>query len=358
MKRTIPLLLTIFLFSVQGQAQKKVYTSAIQAGRDSIRIFMNQGKVPGVAIGVLVDGKVVWSQGFGYADLEQKVPVDPAKTKFRIASISKSLTAAGLAVLYEQGKIQLDSSIYFYLPGFPKKKYRPTIRQLAGHTAGIRWYQGEEFFITKHYATVKEGLSIFENDSLLFRPGTKFGYTSFGFNLLSAAMEKAAGMDFLSFMNEQVLKPRQLTNTVPDLTDSLIAHRSRFYEVRDNRWVNAPFVDNSYKWGGGGFLSSSEDLLKFGDQFLHPGPLKKETIELFTASQRLADGTETGYGIGWGCGTDKKGRKWFGHRGGAVGGASDILIYPNEKVVVVLLTNLSGAAINDLPAALADLFMK
>ena len=354
---TLPFLLAIILFSLPGHAQKNPFSASIQSSEDSINAFLKKNRAPGLAITVVVQGKVVWSKGFGFGDLEQKVPVDPAKTKFRIASISKSLTATGLAILYEQGKIQLDSSIYFYLPDFPKKRYRPTVRQLAGHIAGIRTYVGEEFFITKRYNSVTDAITIFQNDSLLFKPGTGYEYTTLGFNLLSAVMEKAVGKDFLSFMNEQVFKPLQMKNTVPDLTDSLIAFRSRPYEVRNGRWYNTRFVDNSYKWAGGGFLSTSEDLAKFGNQYLQPGFLKKETVELFTTSQKLADGTETAYGIGWGTRKDKKGKYWFGHSGGAVGGSSDLVIYPKEKVVVVILVNLSGAGIDYLAHTVADLFI-
>ena len=99
----------------------KEHQPAIRASTDSIHAFMKRSQVPGLAVTVMIKGKIIWSEGFGYADLEQQVRVDPSKTKFRIASISKSITATGLAILYQRGKIQLDSSIYFYLPSFPEK---------------------------------------------------------------------------------------------------------------------------------------------------------------------------------------------------------------------------------------------
>jgi serine beta-lactamase-like protein LACTB, mitochondrial len=341
-----------------GYGQQRNYTTAIKASRDSVARFMKQKTVAGAAITVSVNGKIVWSEGFGFADLEQKIAVDPAKTKFRIASISKSMTATGLAVLYEQKKIQLDSSIVFYVPAFSKKKYRPTVRQLTGHLAGIRGYRGKEFFITQHYSTVMEGLDIILDDSLESKPGTKFLYSTHGFDLLSGVMEKASGEDFLSLMRKYVWGPLQLSNTVPDVVDSVISFRGRYYEVVNHLWVNSPFVDNSYKWAGGGFLSTSEDVAKFGNAYLQPGFLKQETITLFTSPQKLLNGGSTGYGIGWGSGKNKNGRYWFGHSGGAVGGSSNLIIYPTEKVVVAILTNVSGLGLERTAHTVGELFMK
>jgi CubicO group peptidase (beta-lactamase class C family) len=319
---------------------------------------MKRNQIPGLALTVSVSGKIISSEGFGYADLEQKVPVNPAKTKFRIGSISKALTAAGLAKLYEQKKIILDSSLYFYLPDFPKHQYRPTIRQLAGHIAGVRHYKGDEWYNTHHYNTVFEGLSMFRDDSLNFRPGNKYQYTSHGFNLLSAVMEKAAGKDFLSLMKDEVFTPLHLTNTTPDLNDSIIEYRTRFYDVQDRRWVNAPYVDNSYKWAGGGFISSAEDIEKFGNALLGESFLKKETIQYFIKPQKLNDGSFTNYGMGFFSGKDHRQKSYFGHSGGSVGGTTDMVIYPNEKVVVVVLTNLSGANLGATARYIANLYMQ
>jgi CubicO group peptidase (beta-lactamase class C family) len=322
-----------------------------------VKVYLKRTGAPGLAATVSVQGKIVWSHGFGLADVEQNVPVNPARTKFRIASISKPITATVLARLYEQGKIQLDSSIYFYLPNFPVKKYRPTLKQLAGHLGGVRHYRENEFLNSKRYATVTEGLTIFQDDSLLHAPGTKYQYSSYSFNLLSAAMEKASGKDFVTLVNDLLIRPYHLTNITPDYNDSLIAFRSRFYEVHDKHITNSPSVDNSNKWAGGGFLATSEELIRFGNLYLQPGFLKKETIDLFTSPQKFNDGTPTGYGLGWSSAVDKKGRASFGHSGGAVGGSSNLVIYPKEKVVVVILTNYSGANLHPLTATLAELFL-
>jgi len=156
--------------------------------------------IPGVTLAVAVDGRIVYAEGFGYADLEQRVPVWPT-TKFRIASDSKPLTAAGLLLLVEQGRIDLDPPVEKYVPSFPDKGAKITARLLAGHLAGIRHYQDDEFQIARHYDSVLEGLKIFADDPLVSPPGKEFHYSSYGFNLLSAVMESAAGENFLAYMH-------------------------------------------------------------------------------------------------------------------------------------------------------------
>ena len=185
---------------------------------------------PGLALAVAVDGKIVYSEGFGFADLEERVPVWPT-TKFRIGSISKPLTAVGLMELVQSGKMDLDAPIQKYVPSFPDKGALITVRMVGGHLGGIRHYQGEEFVIQRHYANVTEGLAIFKNDPLVSPPGTKFNYSSYGFNLLSAAIESASGQDFLSYMQASVFTPMGLVHTTPDLNSQIVEQRSRFYEL-------------------------------------------------------------------------------------------------------------------------------
>ena len=350
------LFISLSTLAACGQS-KSNFKTAITASRDSVNALMKRRNIPGISVTVMVDGKIAWSEGFGFADLEQKVKVDPAKTKFRIGSISKSLTAAGLAKLYEANKIILDSTIYFYLPNYPKYKYKFTIKQLAGHIAGVRHYKGNEWYSTQHYYSVTEGLSMFKDDSLNFKPGLKYQYTSHGFNLLSAVMEKAARQNFLLFMQNEIFTPLNLTNTKADVNDSIIDSRTRFYEIRNSRVKNAPYVDNSYKWAGGGFISTSNDIAAFGNALLGNTFLKPETIKLFTTPQKLNDGSTTTYGIGFAVGKDSKQNSWFGHSGGSVGGTTDMVIYPDQKVVVVVLTNLSDARLGSISRQVAQMFM-
>lgn len=296
--------------------------------------------IPGAAIAVAVDGHLVYAEGFGYADLEERVPVWPT-TKFRIGSISKSLTATALVQLVEQGKIDLDAPVQKYVPSFPDKGAKITPRLLAGHLAGIRHYKGDEFQIAQHYDSVLDGLKIFENDPLVAPPGTGFHYSSYGYDLLSAVIESASGDSFLEYMQRHVFTPLGLVDTTADQNRSIIEQRSRFYEREgDGTTDNAPYVDNSYKWAGG-FLSTPEDLVRFGSALLHPGFLPESALRLLFTSQKTISGQETGYGMGWFIQKSQSGLRIYQHSGGSVGGTSQLIIYPDTGVVVALTTNLS-----------------
>ncbi len=218
-----------------------------------------------------------------------------------------------------------------------------TTRMLAGHLAGIRHYQDDEFAISKHYEKVAEGLKIFADDPLVSSPGKEFHYSSYGFNLVSAAMEAASGETFLSYMHEHVFGPLGLRNTIEDQPTVIIAERARFYEKpKDQPEQNAPYVDNSYKWAGGGFLSTSEDLARFGSALLQPVFLKPESLRLLFTSQKTKDGKESGYGMGWFVGKSKSGQRIFQHSGGSVGGSSQLILYPDAHVVVAMICNFGG----------------
>jgi serine beta-lactamase-like protein LACTB, mitochondrial len=299
--------------------------------------------LPGVQVAVAVNGKLVWSEGFGYADAERRRPVTH-ETQFRIGSVSKPLTAAAVALLHERGKLDLDAPVQRYVPSFPEKGYPITTRQLAGHLAGIRHYRDREFYLNRRFDTVLDGLTIFQDDSLLFPPGTRFSYTSYGWNLISAVVEGASGESFLRYISAHVFRPLALTHTAPDRVDSLIPGRTQYYD-RDTAgsYHIAPAVDNSYKWAGGGFVSTAEDLVKFGSALLGPGFLSPETLELLFTSQRTTSGEETRYGIGWFVSTDSLGHRWAFHGGGAVGGTAVFGLDRDSRLVVAILTNLSDA---------------
>src|SRR6267143_1821276 len=300
-------------------------------------------RIPGVQVALAVNGKLAWSEGFGYADAERQQPVT-RETQFRIGSVSKPLTATAVALLYEQGKLDLDVPVQRYVPSFPDKGYPITTRQLAGHLAGIRHYKDQEFFSNRHYASVLDGLKIFQDDSLLFPPGTRFSYTSYGWNLVSAVVEGASGDNFLHYISAHVFRPLGLTHTAPDRVDSVIPGRAQFYD-RDSAgsFHIAPAVDNSYKWAGGGFVSSAEDLVKFGSALLQPGCLKPATLDLLFTSQRTSAGEETGCGIGFFLTTDSLGHRWVFHGGGAVCGTAVFGLDRDSRVVVAILTNLTDA---------------
>ena len=332
------------------------YAEVVEEARARVRADLAARGYPGIAIAVAVDGETVWSEGFGYANLEHRVPMQPS-VKFRVGSISKSLTAAAVAGLVEDGRLDLDAPVQKYVPSFPEKAHPITARQLGGHLAGIRHYQGNENFIRDPYPTVLDGLPIFADDPLLHEPGTAFAYTSYGFNLLSAVVEGAAQKPFLDHMREAVFRPLGLRDTVADFVTPIIPGRTSYY-VRDDagRVVNAPWVDNSYKWAGGGFLSTTGDVLAFANAHLDDGFLSKASRELLFTEQKTRDGEGVGYGLGWFIRTREDGRRLLSHSGGSVGGTSLMVMEPESRVVVVGLINLTRAN-NAVVREVLDLFI-
>lgn len=333
------------------------YASAVDSARMILDSLMRANQIPGLSIAVSVHGAVVWSEGLGYADLELESPVTTT-TRFRIGSISKSLTATALAQLYERGALDFDATVQRYVPTFPEKRWPVTVRHVAGHLAGIRHYASDdEFLLNRRFRTVQDGLALFQDDTLMFEPGTRYLYSTFGWNLLSAVVEQASGREFLGYMHEQVFRSLRMRHTVADHVDSIVSGRTRFYaRARDGAVVNAPVVDNSYKWAGGGFLSTPEDLLLFANAHLDGTILRPETVALLWTSQRTSDGTETGYGIGWRA-ADIRGHRVISHSGGSVGGNCLLLIYPNAGVALAVTANVSNAGYARVPQRIAELFV-
>ncbi|HET7273929.1 MAG TPA: serine hydrolase domain-containing protein [Longimicrobiaceae bacterium] len=335
------------------------HSAAIEAGRGIIEQVMEENSIPGMSVAVGVDGAIVWSEGFGYADLEHRTPATTL-TRFRIGSVSKPVTSAAIGKLYEEGDLDLDAPVQQYVPGFPEKRWPVTTRQLGGHLAGIRHYRGDEMLNSHRYETVEEGLTIFAADSLLHEPGSAYEYSSYGWNLISAVVEGASGDEFLPYMRREVFLPLGLRSIVAEHTDSIIAHRASFYELSDDGEVlNAPYVDNSYKWAGGGFISNTEDLVRFAYGMLDGTLLEPATVHLLFTSQRTTAGELTNYGIGWRSGVDEAGRRWVGHTGGSVGGRAVLVIYPDQEIVVAALANLGSAPMSpELAAEVAEGFVK
>jgi CubicO group peptidase (beta-lactamase class C family) len=332
------------------------WSDAVDRSRALVHAHLDRLGVPGASVAVAVDGAVVWAEGFGQADVENHVAVTP-ESRFRIASISKALTAAAVGKLVDDGRLDLDAPVQRYVPSFPEKPQGTlTTRLLGGHLAGVRHYRGLEFQSARHYDDVVDALEIFEDDPLLAPPGESYSYSTYGWNLISAVVQGASGETFLHTMRTEVLDPLGLRATVAEWGDSIIIGRVRPYRRSgDGRLVNAPFVDNSNKWAGGGYLSTASDLVRYGSAWLDPGFLKPATVRSMWTSQRTAGGEETGYGIGWSVGDVDGGRQVW-HTGGAVGGSTILLIWPDDGIVVSILTNLESARPIDPAREIAGLF--
>jgi serine beta-lactamase-like protein LACTB len=302
---------------------------------------------PAFSWAIAVDGKLVAADAYGFADLEERLPAT-TETKFRIGSVSKTLTTAGLAALYEQGKLDLDVPIQRYVPKFPDKGHPITLRELAGHLGGIRNYLEGDFLPgqdnQKHYDNLQDALAIFAKDPLVEVPGAKFNYSVFGFCLIGMSLETASGESFPAFMHDRIFAPLGMRNTTTDENFKLIDHRTRFYDLNsDGSFRNANYIDSSYKWPAGGFLSTPSDLAVFGAALARPGFLKASTLALLFTAQRTSAGESTGYGMGWFV--HEKGQSkvfpehMFNHGGDIEGGQATIAIFPDYNIVVAYAMN-------------------
>jgi len=319
------------------------YEATIDTARAWVAHVVDEENYPGLSIAVAVDGELVWSEGFGFADVVAGEPVT-TESKFRVGSVSKPYTAAAIAQLMVDGRLDVDAPIQTYVPAFPEKQWVFSTRQVGGHIAGIRHYLGDENFSEVRYETVGEGLDIFKDSPLLFEPGTDYSYSSYGWNLVSAAVEGASGQPFLAYMDEHVFGPLGMDHTEADWATEDIENRVSFYvQSDDGTPVDAPYVDNSYKWAGGGFLSTPEDMIRFAEAHRAPGFLPQEGLDFLMTSQTLSNGSETGYGFGWTTAEDDSGRHLVGHTGGSVGGTTLMTMNPETGVIVAMAINLSRA---------------
>src|SRR5829696_1060385 len=188
------------------------YRAQIKAVRPLVGKMKRAFATPGLSVAIAAAGKLVWSESCGFADARRRLRVT-AGTQFRIGSVSKGITATAVARLYQQGRLDVDDDVRTYVPALPQDRPRVTLRQLGGHLAGIRHYEGAEAINTKHYASMTDSLRVFVDDPLVAPPGEAFHYSSYGFNLLGAALETAAGTTFTAAAQQAVLTPLGMNRT-------------------------------------------------------------------------------------------------------------------------------------------------
>ena len=352
-------LLFIFFLSSIAFAQEvtTVNQLEIDTAKKIAQDFYEKENIAGMAISVSKKGALIWSEGFGYADIATKKKIDPAKTQFRIASISKSLTAVALAKLMDENQLSLDASLYTYLPDYPKKKHDFTIRQIGGHIAGIRHYRGTEFILNKKM-NITEGLDIFKNDPLLSKPGSKYNYSTYGWNLLSEVIQKITGSPFNDYMTKSIFNPLKMFSTTTGITDSIMPNRTKFYiKTNAGEVILGPEVNNEFKAAGGGFIATAEDLVRFGNEIVSPKLISKNSFAELFKEQKTTDGKGIAYGVGFRVGLSENGTPKYGHSGGGIGASTYLLVYPKEKIVITILTNVSRIPVRELSNKLGAVFL-
>jgi serine beta-lactamase-like protein LACTB, mitochondrial len=339
------LLIALALVSVAtNAAAAAIPKSKIAAIERLVKAFIATNQIPGLSIAVVVDGKTEWTKAYGFADLENSVPVTPS-TLYRSASIGKTITATAAMQLVEQKKLDLDADIRDYCPAFPAKPWRVTPWNLLTHTSGIRHYGGphdkEESFSTTHYASVADALAPFKDNPLLFEPGTKWQYSTYGFDVLGCVIEGAAKTPFLTYMRDQVWRPAHMDATRDDDPSPIVPRRAAKYTRVNGHLQNAPAVDMSNRMPAGGYLTSAVDLGRFIEALLANRLVGASSFERMTTPAKLTTGEVIPYGLGWGVETEEWHNDRYVYHGGSSPGASGFLVVmPKHRFGVVYLTNL------------------
>jgi CubicO group peptidase (beta-lactamase class C family) len=328
----------------------------------SIAKFMSANSVPGVSVAVVENGENEWSQGYGMSDLENFVPAT-SRTLYRLASISKPLTATAAMQLWERGKLDLDAPVQKYCPAFPQKEWPITTRQLLGHLAGIRHYRSDsqddpEVGNTKHFNDgIAAGLKFFATDPLVAKPGTKFSYSTQGFTVAGCAIEGASGEKYVDFVRKNIFTPAGMNSTVADDRFAIILSRTRFYHKDESgKVLNADFLDSSYKIPGGGWLSSAEDMARFEVAVLSDKLIHRATRDVMWTPLKTADGSKNDYALGWETGKEL-GVLDVGHGGGQQGTSTFIMLVPERRAGVVVLTNMDGVDASSLATELMKIIL-
>lgn len=295
-------------------------------------------KIPGLSIGY-TRNSVTWAKGYGYADLENKVPAR-ADSSYRLASVTKPMTAVAILRLAEQGKVDLDAEVQAYVPYFPRKPYPITVRQLLGHLGGINAYvnpQAEQHF--KEPKDTRQSLAVFQDFDLVAEPGTRYRYTSYGYNLLGAVIEGASGQPYAEYMKANVWSPLGMDATRMDNPLELIPHRVRGYQLLDGQLKHSEFIDISSRFSAGGTRSSVTDMLRFGRGIAEGQLLTPASTTLMTTPMVTKNGDGTGYGMGWEV-RPLDGKFVISHDGVQPETSTHLFIFPSRKLSIAVAANL------------------
>ncbi len=351
--------------SVTHSAPLPQWADAVEQGRQIVRQGLTEQNLPGLSVAVGTSGDIVWAEGFGWADLEKQVPVAP-ETTFRIGTASTVLTSAAVGLLLEDGGLKLDDMIRTYVPEIPDRQWPVTLRQLMGHVAGVANDGGDEGPLFSQYCErpidALQFLSGYEVE-LLFEPGTQYHYSSYGWILVSAAVEAAADEPFLTFMQKQVFDPLGMHDTKADSARAPNRATSYFPRFAADPGYGLHLmrpINYSCYAGSSVFLSTPSDLVRFGMAINSGQLLRPASVQLLQTSERLTSGQETGYGLGWDIESVTLAgnpTRWVGHDGTSLGGmVASLMTFPERELVVSVTSNISYADTSAIALKVAQAF--
>ncbi|HEV2594492.1 MAG TPA: serine hydrolase domain-containing protein [Sphingomicrobium sp.] len=355
-------------------------TPEIQAKIDAAaKQFVDSGRVAGVSVAVLRKGGLIFANGYGRANLELAAPVT-ARTVFRIGSLSKQFTAAGVLLLAEQGKLNTDDKLSLYLPDFPRAN-EVTLRDLLNHTSGIHNFTESPLIerISKTGVTVKDLVADIAAQSPLydFDPGTGWWYSNSNYALLGAVIEKVSGKNWGAFLKAQIFDRLGMGDTAADNARDVVPARASGYSLAEGasgQFRNAEFTDMSVPYAAGALRSTVVDMARWNAALFGGRVLKAESLKEMLAPGRLRNGAENQTAIAWPGGKSfappsgyvpgpyafglshfsRNGRRIIGHDGSIAGFDCVMQTYVDEGLTIIVLTNTNGAA-HPLEAKLAKI---
>jgi CubicO group peptidase (beta-lactamase class C family) len=311
-----------------------------------VQAYVDNKQFMGSAL-VARDGKVLFSKGYGFANLEWEVPNSPT-AKFRLGSITKQFTAACILLLEERGKLKVDDLVKKYMPDAPAAWDKVTVFNLLTHTSGIPNFTGfPDYASTEAIPTTPEKLvARFRDKPLEFEPGEKWNYSNSGYVLLGYLIEKISQQSYSQFVQENIFTPLGMKDSGYDSNSAVIPHRASGYVPGEKGVTNAGYIDMSIPLSAGGLYSTTEDLLRWeqglmGGKLLAPASLQKMTTPF-----------KNDYAFGLAVHT-ANGHKVIEHGGGIEGFNTSLAYYPEDKLTVVVLANLNGQAPEAIAGKLA-----
>lgn len=337
------------------------YTDPIRQVSEDLDGYRRSLVAPSVSVAVAVRGQLVWADARGFADIRSRIPATP-ETVYAIGSVSKPITAALTALMWERGLLDIDTDIRNYVASFPVKQHPTTLRQLLSHQAGIRHYDFalippifSESARNREFTSTEESLALFANDPLLFEPDTNFNYSTYGYTLIGAAIENVAGQSYAAALKQYVLDPLGMGSTAIDEAQNISGVRATDYVATFSKRavIQAPETNSSYKWPGGGLVSTPTDLAAFGSALLGDRLLNEETRKTMLTPRQLANGelNPQHYGLGLRIGgllmTDgttgeERIIPLLNHGGSRAGSTAILLIVPDHELVVAMAANTVG----------------
>jgi serine beta-lactamase-like protein LACTB len=346
------------------RAEGQACADSAGAFRRIIAEFQSRQRNVGLAAAVLADGRLVFAEGFGWADPESRVAAT-ADTRFGVASVTKAFTGVALLTLVQAGRIDLDAEIQRYVPEFPRHPQGPvTLRELAAHLGGIRHWGPERnaALYARHFDDVFDILPLFRDSAFALPPLTRYSYSSYGYNLLAMAMQRATGVPFQRYLEEAVLRPLGLRSVAfdrPGLDGPRRPARYSWYDLTDfhaldSAPVRVPDWDYSHNTAGGNLVATVGDLVRFGRALRRPGFLTDSTLALLWR-RPVIGGSESPMSFGWFVRDDPARLGIGGSNAGLQAGVS---VWRDQDLAVAVLANTwgvgsrSGELMDDAPGGL------